>query len=981
MTTSADIIRRRRARKARKQTLQTRTRWRLGLLTLAFVVLVVLPIGVTLGGAIVIYRNATRDLPTPQESLSQGALVGLTALYDRSGTTLLLADASQNSVGWLPLTQVPSHVLKATLRAEQPNFLTIKPPNIFNAYTRLWENVLFGPLAPDQSLTGRLVRGTISPMGATPSSDAIGREIALVTEIERRYTPEQILEWYLNTADYGNGARGIQSAAQTYLGKNVPDLTLDEAAMLAAIPLATQYNPLDNETAARGRQRDLLRAMRTGNDIASSEFDAAASAQTPILLALNQPEQIAPEFVAYARRQAQDILDGQGRNGSELVSQGGLKIITTLDLDLYYQSKCAVRIQLARLAGKATSPDAEDGKPCIAANYMPATGAPLSDGAPDVGTVVVMDAATGEIKSMVGPATKLDSQPGPTLYPFVYFTAFVRAQANPATMVLDIPRKFPGAADGLIYTPSNPDGRFRGPINLRDAMSAWLLPPAAQIASERGMGTVLSLAHRIGLNSLGEDGRYDLSLLERGGVVSVLDMTYAYSVFASMGDMYGIPTQAIGQGYRQRNPVAVLRIEDGSGKAIWSYDAATIAQNQVGVFPHDVGYLVNSIMSDQINRRQMLGDGVSVLELPRANAVVSGLAGDKTQNWTVGYTPQLVASVHLQRSDDAAMALDPMGMEGAAVVWRGLMQYAHDRDSLPNADWTRPDAVTALSVCDRSGLLPNGDCPTHTELFLANSGFQPQQEDTYWQKVVINSQSGQRATASTPNQLQVSKLFFVPPLEASEWWQTNNLPLPPTGYDNVSRPELFSNVQLLQPQPYAYVGGAVDIRGTLKPEDMQYFQLSYGEGASPSGYFQIGDQQTSFTPGASLGTWDTKGLSGLYTLLLTVVHKDNSAESATVQIIVDNTPPTITLSAGEAGKIYRFPQESSINLSATVGDDYQVQRVEFYRDGEFLATDTDNPYSYTFTLTNVGTYTFTAVAFDAVGNQTSSSTTVEVTRG
>ncbi len=981
MTTTADIIRRRRARKARKHSAQTRTRWRIGLLAAAFIFLVVLPVGITLGGAMVIYRNATRSLPNPQESLSKGALVGLTELYDRSGNTLLLSDASSDSSTWLNLSQTPAYVLKATLRAEQPNFLTIKPPNIFSTYSRLWENMLFGPLSPDQSLTGRLVRGVIAPMPATPNTDAVGREIALVTEIERRYTPEQILEWYLNTADYGNGARGIQAAAQTYLGKDVTVLSLDEAAMLAAIPLATQYNPLDNETAARGRQRDLLRSMRTGGDISGSEFDAAASVQTPILLALNQPEQIAPEFVAYARRQAQDILDGQGRNGTELVARGGLKIITTLDLDLYYQSKCALRIQLSRLGGKATSPDAEDGKPCTAAGYMPTTTAPLSGDAPDMGTVVIMDAATGEIKSMVGPATKLDSQPGPTLYPFVYFTAFVRAQANPATMVLDIPRKFPGAAEGLIYTPANPDGRFRGPINLRDAMSAWLLPPAAQIASERGMGTVLSLAHRIGLNSLGEDGRYDLSLLERGGAVSVLDITYAYSVFATMGDMHGIPTQAIGQGYRQRSPVAVLRIEDGSGSIIWQYDDKQVAQNQVGVFTHDVGYLVNSILSDQIKRRQVLGDSVSVLELPRANAVVSGMAGDKSQDWTVGYTPQLVTSVHLQRSDDSVMALDPMGMDGAAVIWRGVMQYAHDRDSLPNADWTRPDTVTALSVCDRSGLLPNGDCPTHTELFLTSGGFQPQQQDTYWQKVVINSQSGLRATASTPNQLQVGKLFFVPPQEATDWWQSNNLPLPPVGYDNVSRPELFSDVQLLEPQPYAYVGGKVDIRGTLKPDDMKYFQLSYGEGASPSGYFQIGEQQTTFTAGTSLGTWDTTGLSGLYTLLLTVVHKDNTAESAAVQVIVDNTPPTISLSAGEAGKIYRFPQDSSVTLSANVTDDYQVQRVEFYRDGEFLNTDTDNPYEYAYTLPGTGTYNFTAVAFDAVGNQSSSTITIEVTRG
>ena len=152
----------------------------------------------------------------------------------------------------------------------------------------------------------------------------------------------------------------------------------------------------------------------------------------------------------------------------------------------------------------------------------------------------MIDALTGEIKTMIGAATKLDAQPGPTLYPFVYFTGFVSARSTPGSMVLDIPRQFPGASENLIYTPNNPDGRFRGPLNLRDAMSAWLLPPAAQVASESGLGRVLSFAHRIGLNSLGEDGRFDLSLLERGGAVSVLDMAYAYSVFASLGDMRGV---------------------------------------------------------------------------------------------------------------------------------------------------------------------------------------------------------------------------------------------------------------------------------------------------------------------------------------------------------------------------------------------------------------------------------------------------------
>ena len=316
MTSAAHIIRRRRARQARQQTRQQRSRIWLGMLAAALLLFGLLPLGVAVGGALVMYRSAVRGLPLPEASLSQGLTLGLTEMYDRSGATLLLSDLSGSERQWLTLADLPAYVPQATLRAEDGNYLSNKPDSLITTFSRLWENTLFGSYTTDRTLTGRLVRGVIAPLPERPTSDDIGREIALEAEIEQRYTPEQILEWYLNTADYGNQSYGIQAAAQTYLGKDAADLTLDEAAMLAAIPLATQYNPLENETAARGRQRDLLRAMRTAGEIAAEDYDVAVTTQTPIMLTLNQPEQIAPEFVAYARRQAQDILDAQGRNGT-----------------------------------------------------------------------------------------------------------------------------------------------------------------------------------------------------------------------------------------------------------------------------------------------------------------------------------------------------------------------------------------------------------------------------------------------------------------------------------------------------------------------------------------------------------------------------------------------------------------------------------------------------------------------------------------
>ncbi len=976
MTSTAHIIRKRRNRRARQQ--HAALRRRAGTLIAGGLVLllVVVPLVVTVGGAAWMYVRAARTLPDPRASLASHVGAGPTELYDRTGQTLLLAarDSRAEDTAWVTLDELPPYVAQATLLAEDPDFLESPGFSLVQTFGRLWRNILLGPLPLDGTLTGRLVRNAIAPPGERVTVDDVGREIALVAEIHRRYTPREILEWHLNTNYYGSDAYGIAAAARVYLGKSAASLTLDEAALLASIPLAPQYNPFDNETAARGRQLDLLRGLRAAGQITGEQFEQAAATLTAVQPGLDAAQRIAPEYAAYARRQVETILEGLGRDGARLVAQGGLKITTALDLDLYYQAECTLRAQLARLNGDTATPTALDGGPCAGAAYLP----DVPDGGaapPDAGVIAVVDVTTGELRALVGAAAATAYPPGPTLFPFVYFEGFRSGLYTPATMLLDIPRTFPGAAEGLIYTPQNPDGRFRGPVNLRDAMAAGLLPPAVQVARGQGLDNVLRVAHRIGLNSLGEDGRFDLSLLERGGQASVLDMTYAYSVFASLGNMYGVPVEAIGRGYRQRNPAAVLKIEDAAGTVLWEYTPEQAQLNRVGVFTAGLGYLINDILSDSAARQRIFGRSV---ELNRPAAVVTGLAGDRVADWTVGYTPQLAAGVALNRGDGAAMTLDARGLDGAAPVWRAVMQYALERDTLPPADWPRPADIVEQVVCARSGLLPNGACPVQNEIFLAQ--FVPAQTDTFWQMVEINSQTGQRATASTPAELRTETLFFVPPAEAADWWRANNMPQPPEDFDTVSRPELFSSVQILQPQPLAYVGGMVDVRGTLDPTNMQYYYLSYGQGLNPSAWVQIGEQQTAFQRGASLGAWDTSGLSGLYNVLLTVVMNDNSREVARVQVTVDNTPPTISLSAGEAGQVYRWPTDSVVALTADVADDYSISRVEFFHNGQRLGADESWPYGFEWNITRTGIETFSAVAVDAVGNQSGAEITVEIVR-
>jgi membrane peptidoglycan carboxypeptidase len=983
MASAATIIRRRKRRIERKTARETTRRtWTILFSVLVFV-LVILPGGVVMGGTAVLYTSAASRLPTPQDSLFADNLLTATTFYDRTGETPLYAvrDPLGDRRIWVSLDSLPAYVIDATLLVEDPDFWTATRFDPVDMLVRLWHNLLVGPPPPDPSITGRLVRNVVAPLPDVTAGESVteqrAQEIALVAEANRKYTPAEILEWHLNTNYYGSEAYGIEAAAQIYLGKPAAALTLDEAALLVSIPPAPAYNPFDNPTAARGRQADTLRALFNAGKISEAQYTEAANVETIVQPANQYRPPIAPDYLLYARQQAEMILDGLGRDGKGLVARGGLRIVTALDLNLQMQAECTLTTQLARLRGDPASPQAADGSPCTGAAYLPLTAAPTdADLAPDSGSIVVLDAETGEVKAMVGAGLHA---PGATLQPFVYFEGFRRGLFTPATMVFDVPTEFPGAVEGLIYVVGSANGSYRGPMNLREAMGAGLLPPAANVAYRLGMSNVLRTAHQLGLNSLNETD-YSLMLLERGGEVAPLDVAYAYSVFAGLGKIRGIPVEPIARGYRGRDPVAMQRIEDKDGNVLWEYDAELASSCNTLDFctplmEAGLAYLINDVLADQETRWPLLGQE-NALELARPSAVINGLTDDG--NWTAGYTPQIVTVVHLGRADEGDIVLDDNGMSGAAAIWRAVMEYIHRRDQLPSTDWVRPDSVIETLVCDRSGFLPNGVCPVKTEIFM--DGTAPTRTDTYWQEFEINRQSGRLATASTPPELISEARFFVPPDEVAEWWRTNNQPLPPTELDTISRPNALSANRISSPLPFAYVGGVVEILGAVDLDNIQYFQLAYGESLNPSEWIELGGQQTTLTPGAPLATWDTNGLDGLYSLRLSVVLEDNTVQREIVQVTVDNVAPRITLNTSEPNKIYRWPGDDVVTLEADVQDNLTVDHVEFFHNGEYLGSDDSRPYGFDWTITSPGIETFSAVAFDTVGNQSSSQISVQILR-
>lgn len=980
MSTAGQIVRRRRRRYARQAQQNTINRnWLI--LSLVFILIAfVLPGGGILAGAAVPYLRALQVLPTPQQTIFVDDMIGATEIYDESGQTLLFAvqDPLGEERRWIAFDDLPDYLIEATVLAEDVDFRQTTGFNLFTVIEKLWANLLSGPLEADTSLTGRLVRNAILSQQEFVTVDERGIEIALIAEINRLYSPQAILEWHLNTNYYGNEAYGIEAAAQVYLGKSARDLTLDEVAMLAAIPTAPQFNPVDDETAARGRQSNLLRRLLAEDVITQTEFEQVSNINTVILQDAGQVPAFAPEFARYARQQAEDILTSLGWDGAQRVARDGLRITTTLDIDLYTQAECTLQAHLSRLGGQGSDATATDtNATCFGVAYLSPVD-PIGIAAPDTGSIVMLDAETGEIRAMVGPATALNKQPGPTLHPFIYLDGFLSSDPNytPATMLLDIPRPLPGAADGLLYIPNNADGLFRGPISLRDSMSVGLLPPVTQVANVLNLNNILRrTVAQMGIDSLRE-GRYDLSLLERGGSVSVIDMTYAYSIFAAMGVVNGLPIDSTPGGL-SHVPVAVRRIEDAQGVVLWEYDDDQIALSRAPLLQREVAYLVNDILADSATRRQILGQN-NPLEIQREVAVVNGQTSNFVDNWTIGYTPQLVVGVWLGREDNAPTALEGYATEGAATLWRAMLDYVNLRDALPPAEWPRPETIVQAPVCEISGLAPNDACETRTEIFLSQAQLPP--PDTYWQIVEVNSQTGQRITANTPSALRDARQYFIPPPEAMDWWRANNRPLPPEDYDTASRPDIFSSAVILRPENLEIVGGEVSVIGSIDTEGFDFYQVAFGQGPSPAEWSDITGQRDEFTPGVPLAVWNTTGLDGTYVLRLSVVLEDGTLETGTAQVIVDNIPPSVVLTTNDDRQIYRWPEDDTISLVAEVADNFRVDRVEFYQNGQFVGIDETFPYGYDHGINRPGNEVFTAVVFDAVGNSSQSELSIEIVR-
>jgi len=564
------------------------TRFRMG--GVGFGIILSLLIAIIILLAALAYADLTRDLPNVDLlptllNPPDGLLLQPTRVYDRTGQHLLLTFAPSDSTRrYIPLNpQTPQHLpdflAQATVAVADPGFWNHSGYSLAD-----WQNPDSHPTIAQKLVSDLLL------YNEQPSLRRALRERLLAAQVTAKFGRTQILEWYLNSANYGNHAFGVDAASQIYFGKSASELTPAESAVLAAVSEAPSLNPFDARDVALQRGRDLILVMQSLKIITTQQAnDALAVQPSPLLPSpkigreVGGEGSIAPAFLNLVLNQ----LDQQFTR--DRIERGGLIITTTLDYDLQQQAACATLVYAARLENLA-----DPSAPCEAARLLPALPPGTNVSEPSA-SALILDPQSGQILAAVGESlrggetaflTAHDS--GSLMEPFVYLTAFTRG-LSPASLVWDIP-----SSSAL----QNPDGQFHGPVRARIALVNDYLAAAQTIQNQMGSDAVNRIESSFGLD------QPDATLL---------DMASAYATLDAQGVRYGQP-----------GPVAVLRVE-GVDHSLW-LDWSN-PQAQLVVTPQ-LAYLMNNVLSDETARWPSLGHP-NVLEIGR-------LAGRLIQAWTHG---------------------------------------------------------------------------------------------------------------------------------------------------------------------------------------------------------------------------------------------------------------------------------------------------------------------------------------------------------
>ncbi len=661
-----------------------------------------------------------RDLPTP-DNISKNAKYS-TSILDRDGEVVYQVFDDKNIVP-IKLNKIPEYSWQATVAIEDKDFFKHKGYSLFGIIRALLKNIFTSSTEGGSTLTQQLVKNNLLTAERTITRKI--KELVLAVELERRYTKKEILEMYMNMAPYGGTAYGIESASQVYFEKHAKDLTLLESAILAGLPQRpSYYSPsIGTKDAYKVRTKEVLRRMREDKYITEEKEEELVKKLDSVKFSKRMENIPAAHFVFYIK----DLLDEMVED--EALYKKGLVIKSTLDLELQEEIEKIVKEEI-----KAAS------------------GLNITNAA-----VVVIDPNSGEILAMVGSVDfnnnefgKFNAalglrQPGSTLKPFTYALAFENGM-TPSTTVMDVPTNFKQSESQDSYEPVNYDGKYRGPVQLRYALGSSLNVPAVKVLARSGLKPFLQLVSDAGLTTLAPSNenmeRFGLSITLGGGEVRLLDLVSAYSIFANGGESI--------------TPSAIKEVKDYKNKII--YKQKKINKNQV--ISKEVAFLISHILSDNNARLLTFGANNYLNISGKTVAAKTGTTDDKKDNWTVGYTKDLVVGVWVGNNDNEAMnPLLSSGVSGAAPIWRRVFIKAFEKD-YKDGIIEKPSGIIALEIDSIFGGLPHNDYPKRSEYFI--EGSEPKEISSFYSKIKILRNSNKKANPIEINNNNYDeKEFFV----------------------------------------------------------------------------------------------------------------------------------------------------------------------------------------------------------------------------
>lgn len=814
---------------------------------------------------VVMIAFASHNLPNPN-SLTERAISQTTKIYDRTGENLLYEIFGDENRTLKKMQEgfckdnteletdpggIPLFALQATITAEDRHFCTHRGVDLKGLARAVFQNMR-GNRVGGSTLTQQLVKNAILSNEKTVTRKI--KELVLALELERRYSKDEILQIYFNEIPYGSTYYGIEAASQNFYRKNVNELTLSQAATLAALPKApTTY--INNPDRLLARRNYILEEMKNLDFISQAQLDQALGEDTSLQPRFTNIE--APHFVRYVKEQLEKTY------GRKAVEEGGLKVITTLNYDFQMIAQEEVKKQV----------DAK-GKDLRFSNAA----------------LVAVDPKNGQILTMVGSKNFFDEeidgqvnvatrqrQPGSSFKPVVYVKAFEMGY-TPNTVLWDVKTDFPTPVGN--YAPNNYDGGERGPVRLRDALQLSLNIPAVKLVYLVGVEPVLDFATSLGYTSFADHSAFGLSIVLGGGEVTLLEHTATYGLFANEGIRH--------------EPVSLLRVEDANGVVLeeWkpSKGKRVIDENAVRI--------LTNVLSDNNARAGVFGLNSPLQLGDRPVAAKTGTTNNNRDAWLLGYTPSLATGVWAGNNDNTEMTKSAGGFSAAGPIWNAFMKRALANTPLEsfNAPTIKP---TGKSVLD--GQITSAKLVIDKSSGKIATQFTPEsykEERTFAEfHSILHYVDRNDPLGPIPSEPEKDPSYQSWEASISAWIQKREKETgkkitqqaPPTEFDDVHIVENFPTVKMVKPQDSESIGRTIDAqalavapRGVIRVE----FYLD--------GFFIGSDESAPFTLNTLLPNTIDRGFHTLKAVAYDDIENQGSVTSG-VNVTEDPTDTSLSL--------------------------------------------------------------------------------------